>query len=184
VNGDEQGANAAASTLHANVAPVSVAVKLKVGVVSPVVPLGPPVIEVSGGAVATVKLRVAGLGSAPSAPIARTSNVCGPSVSGDAVYSLPQAAKGAESTRHSNVAAGSSDEYVKVGVESLVGPDGPVRMVVPGGPLTVYGDDATLCGSDVVEAVSVHGAPLGGLVMSMSVIVIAVFAGITCWKRG
>ena len=66
-------AYAAASRRHWNVEPSSVAVKLKVGVLSLVVLDGPLVIVVSGGVVSTVNARVAGVGSVlPAGSMART----------------------------------------------------------------------------------------------------------------
>ena len=44
-----------------------------------------------------------------------------------------QAANGSESTRHSKVEPVSLEEKVKVGVVSVVGPDGPSVIVVCGG---------------------------------------------------
>ncbi len=52
------------------------------GAVSPVVPVGPVLIVVSGAAVSTVNVRVAGVGSMlPAVSVARTENVCAPSAS-------------------------------------------------------------------------------------------------------
>ena len=77
-----QAANAAASRRHSNVAPGSL-VKVNDADVLFVVPVGPPVIVVSGAAVETVKLRVAADASVlPAASRARTLNVYVPSASG------------------------------------------------------------------------------------------------------
>ncbi len=109
---------------------------MKVGVVSLVGPLGPVSIVVCGAVVSTVKLRVAGEASLlPAVSVARTSKVWGPWLR-TAVVWVPdpeQGAKAAASIRHSKVAPGSSfEEKVKVGVVSLVGPLGPVSIVVCG----------------------------------------------------
>ena len=96
VNGELQDANAAASTRHSNVEPASVAVNVNVGVPSPVVPLGPAVIVVSGAVVSTVNARVAGEASAlPRPSLARTSNVCAPSDSAPVVNGVEQDANAA-----------------------------------------------------------------------------------------
>jgi len=80
VAGDEQPAKADPSTLHANVTLFSVAVKLKFAERLLTVPVGPPVMLVSGGPVSTVQLRVAGVASTlPVLSVARTWKVCVPS---------------------------------------------------------------------------------------------------------
>ena len=71
VNGDEQDANAAASTRHSNVEPASVAVKENVGVLSLVGPDGPAVIVVSGGVVSIVA-GVTVIGATPFAEMTVT----------------------------------------------------------------------------------------------------------------
>ena len=78
--GDVHAANvpvpAGVSSLHSNVEPASVAVNVNDGDVAVVVPVGPPVIVVSGAVVSTVKVRVAGVASGLPAPsVARTENV-------------------------------------------------------------------------------------------------------------
>ena len=95
------------------------------------VPAGPESIAGSGGgAVSTVKARLAGLASAlPAWSIARTSNVWAPSARAAIVSGELQAAKAPASTRHWKVAPGSL-EKVKVGVASFVGPAGPESSVV------------------------------------------------------
>ncbi len=71
--------NAAVSRRHSNVAPGSVLVNAKDADVELVGPVGPLVIVVSGAAVSTVNVRVAGDGSTlPAVSIARTANVCSP----------------------------------------------------------------------------------------------------------
>ena len=67
--------------------------------------------------------------------VALTSKLWGPSPSaGEAVWLSPseQAAKGSASKRHWKLEFGSEEEKVKVGVLSLVSPEGPVSIVVSG----------------------------------------------------
>ena len=74
--GPEQAPKGALSILHWNVDPDSSEEKVKVGVVSGVVPVGPESIVVLGAVVSTVKLRVAGVWSVfEFASIARTRKV-------------------------------------------------------------------------------------------------------------
>jgi hypothetical protein len=81
--------------------------------------------------VSTVKLREAGVESTlPTGSVPRTSNVCAPSASDAVVSGEEQEAQTAPSTRHSKVDPASLAEKVNVGVESLVGPDGPLSIVV------------------------------------------------------
>src|SRR5262245_61290480 len=85
-----------------------------------------------GAAVSTVKLRVA-VPWLPAASVARTRKVRGPSTSGLAGVCEPAAehdpkAGAPVSIEHSNVAPGSALK-AKVGVESLVRPDGPESIV-------------------------------------------------------
>ena len=73
-------AHAPASSLHSNVELASVDEKPNEAAPEATVPLGPPVIEVSGAVASTVQVRVAGVGSTSVAPsLARTENVCDPS---------------------------------------------------------------------------------------------------------
>ena len=105
VNGVVHDAKDPPSTRHWNVEPASVEVNENVGVLSLVVPDGPAVIEVSGGVVSTVKVRLAGVRSTfPAASSARTSKVCEPSVSATVVNGEVQAVNAPPSTRHWNVA--------------------------------------------------------------------------------
>ncbi len=77
--GDVHAANAALSRRHSNVAPGSL-VKANDAEFVVMVPVGPLVIVVSGAAVSTVNVRVAGEPSTlPAASLARTENVCSPS---------------------------------------------------------------------------------------------------------
>ena len=78
--GDVLVANAAPSRRHSNVAPGSL-VKANDAELEVMVPVGPLVIVVSGAAVSTVNVRVAGEPSTlPAASRARTENVLSPSV--------------------------------------------------------------------------------------------------------
>ena len=136
VVGDVHADHAPPSTRHSNVAPAS-EVNENVGVLSPVVPLGPAVIVVSGAVgsdVSTVKDRLAGVGSVrPTPSVARTSKTCAPSDSAPVVNGELQDANAAASTRHSKVAPASVAVKENVGVLSLVVPLGPAVMVVSGG---------------------------------------------------
>jgi hypothetical protein len=124
--------------LHWKLEPVADEEKVKVGVGSLVVPLGPPVIVVSGGVVSTVKLCEAGVGSVlPAGSVALTSKVWEPSVRAlDEVWVLPgpeHAPNAPESKRHSKLDPASDEVKAKVGVVSLVGPEGPESTEVSGG---------------------------------------------------
>ncbi len=69
-------APAGVSSLHWNVDPASVEVNVNDWLLAVVVPVGPPVIVVSGAAVSTVNARVAGVVSTlPVESVARTENV-------------------------------------------------------------------------------------------------------------
>jgi hypothetical protein len=133
VAGEEQDANAAPSSEHSKLDPVSVDVNSNCAVVLDVVAGGPAVIVVWGATVSTVMLRPAGLASTfPAESIARTSKVCAPWVSVDVVWGEEQGANDAESTRHWKVDVSLAvNSYV--GVVSFVGPLGPAVMVVSGG---------------------------------------------------
>ena len=98
------------------------------------VPLGPLSIVVSGPVASTVKLRWAGVGSVfPSASVARTRMLCGPSESCCVLKGEVQGVKATLSTEHSKVELGSLEEKVNVGWLSVVVPDGPKSIVVSGG---------------------------------------------------
>src|SRR5262245_12168542 len=87
----------------------------------------------AGAAVSTVKLREAGVWSVlPAGSVARTWKLWGPSLREAVVSGLEQGAQEPESTRHSKLDPAWSESKVKVGVGSLVGPVGPVRMAVSG----------------------------------------------------
>jgi hypothetical protein len=81
--------------------------------------------------VSTVKLREDGVASTfPAVSVARTSKVCAPSASAAVVWAELQEVQAPASTRHSNVEPAWSAENVNVGVESFVGPEGPLLIVV------------------------------------------------------
>ena len=83
-----QAAHDPESSLHSKLELLSLELKVRLAEVDVVVPVGPPVIEVSGGVVSTggvtassstVQLRLAGVGSTfLAASIARTENWCTP----------------------------------------------------------------------------------------------------------
>jgi hypothetical protein len=67
------------SSLHSTVAAPD-ALKVKLGPLLVVAPLGPPVIAASGGVASTLKLRTAGVASVNAGSLARTRRVKAPSV--------------------------------------------------------------------------------------------------------
>ncbi len=101
---------------------------------------GPVGVAVGAGAVGvagrgrgrvTVKVRIAGEESVlPAASVARLEGVL--AVAQRRVVSGEQAAHAPPSTRHSKRGPGSSELKEKVGVESLVAPEGPELIVVSG----------------------------------------------------
>ncbi len=89
---------------------------------------------VSGGVVSTVNVRLSGVGSGLLAgSTARTVSVWEPSGSVGVVNGEEQGLKPPASILHSKVAVLSFDSNVNWGAEVLVGPAGPVRIVVFGG---------------------------------------------------
>ena len=105
VCGELQAVSAAESTRHSNVA-LDSEENSNVGVESPVSPLAPVSMVVSGGVVSIVQVWLAGVGSTLSAAsMARTSNVCGPSTRSAKCLGASQGAKppaASLSRRHSN----------------------------------------------------------------------------------
>ena len=101
----------------------------KAALVLGVVLLGPELILVLGAVVSTLNERLAGVGSVfPAVSVALTSKVCGPCASAEEVWVRPgpeQAPKGWESIRHWKLEPVSFEEKPKVGVVSLVAPEGP-----------------------------------------------------------
>ena len=144
VSGVEHEPQAPPSTRHSKVEPAWSAEKPNVGVASLVGPEGPLSIAVSGAAVSTVKLRDAGVGSTlPTRSVARTSKVWAPSASDEVVSGVEHEPHAPPSTRHSNVEPTWSAENSNVGVTSLVGPEGPLSIVVCGAAVsTVNAHDA------------------------------------------
>ncbi|HMJ94421.1 MAG TPA: hypothetical protein VK486_01120, partial [Thermoleophilaceae bacterium] len=121
------------STRHSKVEPGSGDEKVNVGVESFVGPDGPLSIVVFGAAVSTVKLRDAGVASTfPAGSVARASKLWRPSASEAVVTGVEHEPHAPASTRHSNVEPAWLDEKANVGVASLVGPDGPLSIVVCG----------------------------------------------------
>src|SRR4051794_5298893 len=96
---------------------------------------GPETIVVSGGPPSTVKWRSAGVESVlREASVARTANVCGPSLSPRYAYGLAQPTQASSSSRHSNVASSSLAEKRNDGSEPLTPPSaGPDVIVVSTG---------------------------------------------------
>ena len=122
---------APASTRHSKLEPAWVDEKANVGVASFVGPDGPLSMVVFGAAVSTVNARDAGVASTlPPGSVARTSNVWAPSASEAVVSGVEHEPQAPPSTRHSNVEPAWLDENANVGVVSLVGPDGPLSIVV------------------------------------------------------
>src|SRR3954454_10855996 len=149
VKGEAQALKAAPSTEHSNVELASSEENSKVGVAVAIVEpsAGPESIVVWGFVTSTVKLWLAGVASVFPAPsVARTSNVCDPSLRTLVVNGLEQLWKGSESTRHSKLEPLSVEWKAKVGVASFVGPKGPESMIVSG---------ATVSTAQVRDAVSV-----------------------------
>src|SRR5688500_16993326 len=110
---------------HWKLEPASVEEKAKVGVASPVGPLGPGTMVVGGAVGTTVKLRLAGVASTlPTASVARTSKVCAPSARAAGVCEPgpEQAPNAPESIRHWKLEPASVEEKANVGVASPVGP--------------------------------------------------------------
>src|SRR6266496_3923271 len=137
--GPEQAPNGSESKRHSKLAPGSEE-KPNDGEALVVSPEGPESIVVSGGAVSTVKLREAGVGSVlPAASVARTRKVWEPSaraLAGVCVSPGPEEApNGSESKRHSKLAPG-SEEKPNDGEALVVSPEGPESIVVSGGAVS------------------------------------------------
>ena len=147
--GDEQAANGAPSSEHANVAPVSVAVNAKLALPLVVVAGGADEISVSGATVSTVNARVAGVPSPfPAASVAQTENVCGPSASDGAVTGEEQVANSAPSSAHAKVELLSLEMNANVAVGSPVAPLGPDVIVVSGAVVS-SGSTVHVCAAGV-----------------------------------
>ena len=134
VLGLKQGEKGSVPTRHSKVAPASEE-NSKLGVASPVGPLGPESIVVSGAVVSTVKVLVAGVASwFPAASSALKVAVWGPSERPVKVLGDEQSAKGSESIRHWIFAVSEAGvpEKVKVAWLVVMVPVGPESIVVSG----------------------------------------------------
>src|SRR4051794_5578743 len=130
---------AALSSEHSNVAD-SVAVKVTVAALDDTVPVGPPVIVVSGARVSIDHVRTAGVGSTfPEASFARADNVCEPSASAVKVAGEGHAAHAPPSSEHS---------YEPLSLEEKLNVASPVANVPVGPPVIVV--------SGAVVSVAVH----------------------------
>src|SRR5690242_5298386 len=101
----------------------------------------------SGAVASTLKARVAPPGF-PAASTVRTRNVYGPSARGEDGVSVPLPEQGPKlgvppSIEHSKARPG-SELNVKVGVASLVSPDGPESILTTGGVVSTV--QVTLAG--------------------------------------
>jgi hypothetical protein len=131
--GELQALNGAPLSEHANVAAASL-VNSKVATVADVSPEGPAVSVVSGGVKSTVQVWLAGVGSGPAAALtARTASVWVPSDRAEMVWAGGHAVNiAARSSRHWNVADGSSEENWNVALGELVNADGAEVIDVSG----------------------------------------------------
>jgi hypothetical protein len=128
-----QVANASASSLHWNVEPASVEVKLKLAVVWFVGFAGPAVIVVFGAVRSTVQVCCAGEPSTfPAGSVARTLKVWLPPASPVYVWGDAHAAKAEPSRLHWNVEPASVDVKVKDAVVWFVGLVGALVTDVSG----------------------------------------------------
>ena len=165
------GSNPALVTKHSNVEPGSVEVNVNVGVLSLVNPVGPPVIVVSGTTESTVNVRLAGVGSMlPAVSMARSSKVCSPSVRTTSSTGETHAANGLSSNRHSNEATPTAASKEKIGVLSVVRPDGPLVIVVSGAVvstwmLTPAGSVSTLPTASIARTLKTCGPSVRAVVV-------------------
>ena len=147
--GDAHATQAPVSSLHSKLAAVSVAENEKLAALEATVPDGPVTIDVSGGVVSTVQLRVAGDGSTlPAASTARTDHVCDPSDNPLSARGDAHPTQAPASRRHSKE-PDSVEENAKVAAPEATVPDGPAVIDVSGGVVsTVHvrdaGDGSTL----------------------------------------
>ncbi len=119
--------------MHSKPEPASVEEKEKLADVELIVPDGPAVIDVSGAAVSTVKLRVASEASVlPAASLALTEKVCEPSESPVSSFGDEQAAQAPASSLHSKLDPSSVEEKEKLAELDAVTPDGPPEISVSG----------------------------------------------------
>jgi hypothetical protein len=111
-----------------------------VAALTPVAPASGCVAFTAGAVVSTVQVRCAGVASTlPAASVARTANAWEPSLR--PAYCCPetQAAKGAASRLHWNVAVASSEENLNTADADVTVPDGPASMVVSGAVVSAAG---------------------------------------------
>ena len=128
-----QGANAPASTLHWKLELGLLEEKVIVGVGSFEAAGGGVSIVVCGGTVSTEKFARAASGSTlPSASVARTSKLWGPSARAARVIGLVQGVKAPASTLHWKLELGLLEEKLIVGVGSFEAAGGGVSIVVCG----------------------------------------------------
>src|SRR5207249_6335171 len=113
------------SMRHSKVEPGSLALKLKLGVVSLEGLAGPLSTAVLGAVKSIAQVRLAGLASVlPAVSVARTSSVWLPSASAAVVCGLVQALQLPASRRHSKLEPGSLELKLKLGVVSFEGLEG------------------------------------------------------------
>jgi hypothetical protein len=121
------------STRHSKLEPGSLALNVKVGVVSLDGSAGPESMVVFGAVRSIVQVKLAGDASVlPAGSVARTSNVCVPSLSAAVVCGLVQELQLPPSMRHSKLEPLSEELKLKVGVVSFVGLEGLESIVVCG----------------------------------------------------
>ena len=141
------------STWHSNVTPFSGELNAIVALSDPSTAFGPLSITVSGATVSTAQVTLAGLASTfPAASIARTSNVCEPSLNPVSVIVLVQAEKPPPSTWHSNVTPPSGELNAIVALSDPSTALGPLLITVSGA--TVSTVQVTLAGVRSAPAVA------------------------------
>ena len=134
------------SSLHSNVEPGLAEVNVNDGEATFVVPVGPPVIVVSGAAVSTVNVRVAGDASTLPARVGRADRERVRAVGqrtearGEVQLAYVPVVAPGPSSLHSNVAPASFEENVNDGDATLVVPVGPVLIVVSGAAVSTVND--------------------------------------------
>jgi hypothetical protein len=146
------------SSVHRKIEPVSLELKEKLADAEFDNDGGCDVIEVSGGAVSTVHVQVAGVRSGPAALTALTEKVCVPSATAPSVSGEEHAEYDAASSLHWNVAVGSVEVNENVGEELFDGSGGcAVIEVSGGGAFWIW----TVCVAElpVLPAASVARAP-------------------------
>ena len=135
------GTKAPASTLHSKLEPGSEEEKPKLGVGSLVVPEGPESIVVSGAVVSTVKCaRRASRRCCPAASVARTGSYGSRRRARRWSAASCRERRRPQSTLHSKLEPGSEEEKAKLGVGSLVVPEGPESIVVWGGVVSTVNE--------------------------------------------